>query len=227
MARSNRIITGISMKKLTLIFDFDGTIADTLHAIKHIMCEIYAECGLGEIKEEDIERMRGMSAREAVKKLGIPWWKIPSLLKRGKAELSANIEKLLPISGIGPALGKLKAEGHKLYIVSSNSKENIERFLENHGLTKTFDDIHSDSGLWGKSGILKKLIKKESLAPGEALYVGDEIRDIEATRKAGIGIIAVSWGFNTEAALQKHNPDYVARKPEDLIEIANGIKALL
>lgn len=211
------------MKKINFIFDFDGTLADTLSAIKSIACKLYAECGYGVIKDEDIEEMRGMSARQVIKKMGIPWWKIPFIVKRGREELSANIENLLPAAGIESALNKLREKGHKLYIVSSNSRENIEKFLAKNGLAGIFSDIYPVSSLWGKSRVLKKMMAGENLRADNVAYVGDEIRDIEAARKAGVRIVAVAWGFNTGAALRNHNPDYFAEKPEDFLEIAENI----
>jgi phosphoglycolate phosphatase-like HAD superfamily hydrolase len=47
-----------------------------------------------------------------------------------------------------------------------------------------------------------------------AVYVGDEVRDIVAARKAGVDVAAVSWGYNTREVLAKHEPDYLIERPE-------------
>lgn len=211
------------MKKFALIFDFDGTIADTLSAIKDIFDKLSPEFGFRKIGEEDLQKLRAMDSREIMKELGIPWWKIPRLARRGKAELAARIDSLKPIVGIQAALKRLKEDGHALFIVSSNSAGNIEYFLARNGLSGLFDFIGSDSSLWGKARVLKKLVKKEKLTPDGVIYVGDETRDIEAAKKAGVRTIAVAWGFNAEAALRKRNPDHLAKKPEDLFEIVGKL----
>ncbi|MFA5926536.1 MAG: HAD-IA family hydrolase [Parcubacteria group bacterium] len=211
------------MNKLTLVFDFDGTIADTLLLAGDIYDKLSSEFGLPEIGEKDLQKLRGMSPGDIVKRFEIPWWKIPRLLVRGKAELSVRIDSLAPVEGIGPALKQLKKSGQRLFIVSSNSAENIEKFLAKNGLSGLFDFIDADSSLWGKAEILRKLIRKENLAPGRAVYIGDEIRDIEAAKKAGVRIIAVTWGFNTKAALQKFKPDYLVERPDDLIKVTGEL----
>ena len=50
----------------------------------------------------------------------------------------------------------------------------------------------------------------------EIIYVGDEMRDIEASKKVGIPVIAVSWGLNKREALESFKPDQMAHSPKDL-----------
>lgn len=59
-------------------------------------------------------------------------------------------------------------------------------------------------------------MRKLGLDRNEVIYVGDEIRDIESAKDTGIKIIAVTWGFNTEDALCRFNPDYIAKDPRDI-----------
>ena len=54
------------------------------------------------------------------------------------------------------------------------------------------------------------------LSKSDVYFVGDEVRDIEAGKKAGIKTIAVSWGYNTKDALAKEQPDYIIDTPLDL-----------
>ena len=60
---------------------------------------------------------------------------------------------------------------------------------------------------------------KQALHPSNVLYVGDEVRDIEAAKKAGIRIAAVTWGYNSKKALEAYKPDYLVTKPEELLQI--------
>ena len=52
-----------------------------------------------------------------------------------------------------------------------------------------------------------------------AIYVGDETRDVEAARKAGVQIIAVGWGLNSRASLLLQNPDFIVDSPEELTQL--------
>ncbi|MDE1866773.1 MAG: HAD hydrolase-like protein, partial [Thaumarchaeota archaeon] len=82
-----------------------------------------------------------------------------------------------------------------------------------------FDFVYTGRAVYGKARLLKKLMKEKTIPHKDPIYVGDEIRDVEAAKKAGIRVIGVAWGYNTKAALQKANPDYIVEKPEELQEI--------
>ena len=90
-------------------------------------------------------------------------------------------------------------------ILTSNSSQNVKEFLKNHQLD-VFDFTHSVSKFWGKSSGLKRLIRKYKLKPDHLLYIGDEIRDLEAAKKAGIRFAAVTWGYNSSKALKACHP---------------------
>jgi len=53
----------------------------------------------------------------------------------------------------------------------------------------------------------------------DVYFVGDEIRDMEAGKKAKVKTVAVSWGYNTAESLQKENPDYLIDSPQELEKI--------
>ena len=81
--------------------------------------------------------------------------------------------------------------------------------------------MYVDTSIFGKHTTLKRLIKKYDLVKKEVIYIGDEIRDIEACKKAGIECIVVTWGYNSRKALQQQNPDYMIDRPADLLKIGN------
>jgi phosphoglycolate phosphatase len=53
------------------------------------------------------------------------------------------------------------------------------------------------------------------------LSIGDEVRDIAAARKAGIAIAAVTWGYNSRAALERAHPDYLVTRPAELLQLSD------
>lgn len=112
----------------------------------------------------------------------------------------------------------LKKTHHPLGILSSNNKTNIVKFLKNYRID-FFDFIYSEKNLFGKSRAIDNLLKKQDLKPQEIIYVGDEIRDIEAAKKSKIKVVAVTWGFNTKAILEKMKPDFLVENPDELLKI--------
>jgi alanine racemase len=147
-----------------------------------------------------------------------------SRLLTGKANVLINGE-LQWIDGIENEIRKLKESGFKLVIISSNSISNIERFFENKNLD-VFDEIYSSKGIFDKHSSINKLIKKLGIKKDEAVYIGDEYRDIKACKKSKVRIISVTWGFDSEELLVKGNPDFIARTPQEMIDIIYRISGV-
>jgi phosphoglycolate phosphatase len=209
-------------RKLTLLFDFDGTLADTLAEAVAILNHIGPEYNLKKIDSEELKKLRKMSAREVIKYSGLPVFQIPFLVKRVKDELKKNIENVEPSKDIKDAIKELSQEKYEMGIVTSNLKESVEKFLKQHDMN-FFGSIHSESNIFGKGVVLKKVIKEGNLDPGNVIYLGDEVRDIDAARTAGIRIISVAWGFNLEERLRKHSPDWLIKKPQEILDILENL----
>lgn len=209
-------------KTLVIVFDFDGTIADTMEAIRKIMNQLANEFTFRRIKDKDLENLREMIPQEFLKTLGISLIKFAFISKRVRVELNKEIGNLKPHKGVKKTLINLRNKGYHLGILTSNLQENVEKFLKMNALS-VFDFIYSGSSFLGKYRVLKRLLKEQKLKKEKVIYVGDELRDIEAAKKSGVRIIAVSWGFNTERLLRKGNPDYFVKKPQELINLLKNL----
>ncbi len=210
-------------KNLTVIFDFDGTVTEILGYGLDIVNQLADEFGFRKVRREEIEKLRDLKVRELAKEFGIPLIKIPMVAKRAHALVKEDMEKLAPAPGMKAALGKLHLKGYGLGILTSNSKENVEEFLKNNNL-EFFDFVYSSSSIFGKAGKMKKLMRNHNLSPENVVYVGDEIRDIDAAKKSGVRIISVGWGFNSEKSLRAQNPDFVVSKPEELVVVLENMR---
>ena len=215
------------MSVKVIIFDFDGTLADTLDALVDITNRLSGEFGYKPTAPEELAQIRSLSSREIVRQSGISIFKLPFLLKKVKADLRKDIQHLSPILGVKEALNQLKNEGHKLGILTSNSEENVRLFLKKHGMEELFGFIYSETTLFSKHRILLRFMKKNNLKHEEVIYVGDETRDIEASKKINIKVIAVSWGFNSGEVLAKYEPDFLIHKPSELIEVMGSLQQIV
>ncbi len=151
------------------------------------------------------------------KKLHLNTWKIPFLLIRARHYFSQRINKIKLQPGIVDVIHSLQPH-NQLFIISSNNRRNIERFLEYHGLLEAFADIHGSGG-WNKAHLLKQVVEQHRLDPATTWLIGDEVRDIEAAHEVGLPVIAVSWGFNTPVILQKHQPTHLVKTPAELLKL--------
>jgi len=206
------------MKKPFLIFDFDGTLAQTFEAILEILRPMSKDFGLDAISEKDIREFREKGARWMIKEFKIPLIKILKIGKKVRKDLYKDIANLSSFVGLKEVLRELKKRKYGLGILTSNSKDNVKRFLQKNDLD-FFEFIYSDSSLFGKDKVLKKLLKNFNLKSEEVVYFGDEIRDVQAALKLNIKIVAVSWGFNTKKALKKYKPTYLIEKPTEILTL--------
>ncbi|MBW4685917.1 MAG: HAD-IA family hydrolase [Komarekiella atlantica HA4396-MV6] len=207
------------MTQKVIIFDFDGTIADTVDALVSIANRLAVDFGYKQITPEQLGFLKNLTSREIIKYSGVSLLKIPFLVKKVKAELKNKIPELKPIPGIQEALIELQTEGYKLGIITSNSQDNVIQFLTINNLAHLFDFIYSGITIFGKTTIINNVLRQKQLKSQEVIYVGDETRDIEASKKANIQVIAVTWGFNSLEVLARQNPDFLIRQPSELLEV--------
>ena len=206
----------------TLVFDFDGTIADTLGETRLIFNRLAPEYGIREVAEDELADLRHLSLSALLDHLEIPKRRVPALIARGTGMMRGNITRLKMIEGMSEMLVELRRHVRSFGILTSNSTANVDLFLRTHGLRDQFDFISSTSKLTGKAKHLKAILKTFSLRPGELLYIGDELRDVKASQKAGIPIAAVTWGFNSRESLAAAKPEYLFDRPVDFLRLLSS-----
>ena len=203
----------------TIIFDFDGTIADTLDSVVKIVNNQAEHFGYKKVTKEYIPYLQGKKPREILSYLGISIFKLPLWIKKIHSEINKEITNMVPTVNISPLLSELyHDERFHLGILTSNTQENVEQFLYKNELS-FFDFIRTGKSVFGKSHMINKIIKQRKVRKSDVFYVCDEVRDIEAAKKSGIKSVAVTWGYNTKDALIKENPDFIVDTPDELRNI--------
>ena len=203
---------------MNYIFDFDGTIADSLPAFVAVFNRT-VRSGDNPVTTEEIAELRDYSISKAARALGVRWWQIPKLIVRGMPYFYALVPDLKPCKDIPVVLKSLHERGDKLFIVTSNTKESVTVFLEVNNLSEYFTDISTNAGLYNKSRYIRRLMKRNHLKRSQSVYVGDESRDVKAARLAMIRIASVTWGFNSYKLLKKQRPTYLIDSPKQLLDI--------
>ena len=201
-----------------IIFDFDGTIADTYQIIIKIVNSLSSEFGYQPLDAETQKLLRDLSSKEIIQKSGISLFKLPFLAKRVQLELGNYIEDIDAFGGIPEVLVALKQQNYHLGIVTSNIQANVDIFLERQNLSSVFDFVSASTTIFGKHRIINRAIKNLQLSKQQVVYVGDETRDIRSARKSGIGIISVDWGFHSSQLLSQHQPDAIATAPSEILD---------
>jgi phosphoglycolate phosphatase len=202
----------------TAIFDFDGTIADSMEVALSEYNRLAPRFRVKSVDRNDLARLRTMKARTAMKEHGVSFWKLPFLVSSMRAAMHEHVDGLEPIEGVADVLRALCASGCRCSILSTNSGANIARFLVRHEL-ELFDHVVGGASLFGKARGLRRLIKCAQLDRGRVYYIGDEARDVDAATAAGVRSIAVSWGYADRAALASHSPTHIVDQPADLLRL--------
>ncbi len=203
-----------------VIFDFDGTLADTGHILYKVYDRIIEKHNMNPMPRSELEQMRSLPIRERFRQAGVPLFKLPRLAADTIKIYSEFIGTAEPFPGIEELIQSLKAQGYVLSIVSSNTSRNIQSFLEDHDL-KLFDHILCTSSLFGKHRTINQALNELGIDNNEAVYVGDELRDIISSKKIPIRIIAVSWGYDHLSLLQEGKPDYIVHSPDEIQKVIN------
>lgn len=206
---------------MTIIFDFDGTLADSLEVVVKLYNQIAADYGFRQIHKADWPKVRRMGIGEAMKFTGIKLSQIPKLYSIGKRELIQHADDIELYPDILEVIKVLKHAGHDLYLLSTNSNQVVKRVLKKYELDSDIKVLKTPS-LFGKARSIRQLLRRHHLDPSKVWMVGDEVRDIEAAHRAGVKILSVSWGLQDKAVLAKEGYDALAKTPEDIVRIINS-----
>ncbi len=197
-------------EKKLVIYDFDGTLADTRDIAYQVYLELAKKHDIKIVSKEKLSQIMELPVIERLKYFNVPIKKMPKYAREAIKRIGDYIDSASIYPGVKEVIKELNKQQIPMYIVSSNSKKNIKRFLTNNELNY-FEGIYGKASLFGKDRIISRLVKKLKLDKERVFYVGDEVRDIEASKKAEVPIISITWGYDSESILKNADPDYLAR----------------
>nr|WP_057765824.1 HAD-IA family hydrolase [Cytobacillus praedii] len=201
-----------------VIFDFDGTIADSKIVFISAWNKIAEKYHFEKMKLTELENIKKLTIKERCKMLNFPMYKLPIIIPQLYKLYRQSINDLELFDGIKDVLTELNKKGVNTAIISSNSEENIQLFLKRNNI-ESVKDIICSSHIFGKDKLLSRFLKLKQLDADEVIYVGDEQRDIIACKKTGIKIIWVEWGYDSIEVVQAEEPDYKASSPAEIMQL--------
>ncbi len=208
-----------------LIFDFDGTLANTFAFGVEIFNEVAPGYGLASISIARVQELRKLTTQEILDELGVSRVLAIKMGAHIRKVLHSRMDQVQPIDGAREAILSLHGEGFRLGILSSNSVDNIRMFLEKSEMLECFSFIEAGVSLFGKPTRIAKVLRKHSLDPATVIYVGDETRDMEAARKTNVSALAVCWGANGREAMENENAEFCIDDPAEIILCAREFAA--
>lgn len=205
-----------------ILFDFDGTLADSSGATLAIANRLSRNYGYASLSETEAAHLRNSGIREILRQSRVPLRRLPSWMREVRKELAREIPAMSSPAGLTDTLFALKETGVLLGIVTSNSRENVQLFLQTQGWSACFEFLECGSNLFGKNRLIKRAFNRAGLSAFETCYVGDEVRDIEAARRARVTSVAVTWGFNSREILTRSQPDQLLDHPSQLLRLVGS-----
>lgn len=183
---------------VALLFDFDGTLADSITAVQHATNDALAESGYPPVDQAGIlygmqyETVRRFSFHSGCNEQGL----LELMQERFYEHLSGRAEMVTPYPGVLELLEELRGEGVPLGVVSNNEAKLIRRVIKLWGVTEMFDLVLGEQDFAPRkpdpAGIRQALHAMGS-PPSRAAYVGDSDSDAKAGRDAGVYTIGVNW----------------------------------
>ena len=202
-----------------LIFDFDGTLADSALWFGRVLNGVAKRYGFRQIDVAEMAELRGQPNREIIRRLGVPAWKMPFIAAHFRQLAAEAAPELKLFPDVEVMLRRLSSGGVKIAVVSSNSEATVRAVLgaELAGLISYYG---CGASVFGKAPKFRAVIRKAGVEEADVLCVGDEVRDIEAARKAHLATGAVTWGYATPEILRAQRPSAVFETPRDILREA-------
>jgi phosphoglycolate phosphatase len=207
-----------------VLFDFDGTLADSFPFFLQAVNMLADVHGFRKIGRDELDAVRGHDARQVLSHVGLPMWKVPRVAAHYRELMAQHADRIALFDGTSTMLHELAAHGIVLALVTSNAYENVRHTL---GPKNSALIAHYECGvsLFGKRSKLRKILDKSGVPAHQALYIGDELRDFDAARAEGLAFGAVAWGYTRFDVLLARQPERAFSNVSDIAETLLGRQA--
>ncbi|MBO0935863.1 HAD hydrolase-like protein [Fibrella sp. HMF5335] len=184
-----------------LIFDFDGTLADSFPLFVRSFNAVADRYGIKPMNPAELDQLRTLGSRQLMQQLRISAWKVPLVAYSVRRLMTRGLAEVCLFEGV-PDLLRRAIKAHKqVAIVSSNSEANVRRVLGPE-LAALVSQYQCGTALFGKARAFRQVIQRAGVSSSAVLCIGDEVRDYEAARSEGIAFGGVSWGFTQPDTLR-------------------------
>jgi phosphoglycolate phosphatase len=202
------------MRYPLVIFDFDGTLADSFPWVLRTVDEVSDRFKFRRLRDGELDELRFCDARQVMQRLGVPRWKVPMIARYVRTRMAQDVDQIGLFPGAGEMLDQLAEAGLRLAVVSANGEATIRTVLGPHA--RHVSAIAGGVSLFGKRGKLLRMSRLARIEPQRALVIGDEIRDLNAAKAARMAFGAVSWGLTRPEALEAGKPEALFRQMSDI-----------
>lgn len=207
------------------IFDLDGTLINTIHALNYTVNLTLGQCGLGLVDEEHTKIFVGDGYKKLIERALVycgdrELVHYEEALKRYNTNFEKHsLYKIEAYDGIKELLAFLKDRGIKIAVVTNKGHDRAVENVE-YVFGKGYFDLITGEGEGVKvkpdpSGVFKTM-EKLQLKASECLYLGDTNTDMKTGKNAGVDTVGVTWGFRSRSELEEYAPEYIVNHPVEI-----------
>ena len=201
----------------SVIFDFDGTIVDSLPALLRMYEGVRGNPRA--IHPAVIDQYRSKSMYRIPREMDLSMWQIAYLAIWGRRLFRKHLRSIKVFKGMDTLIRDLYKNEVKLFVVSTNRTENVEKYLQWHGLFQYFDGVYGGASFLSKAWTMRRLVRREGLDVNQVWCVGDEKIDIVSAHNAGLKVVSVSWGYAGREGLRLLYPNRLVDTVDELRKI--------
>lgn len=204
-----------------VLFDWDGTVADTRPGIFNSIRYAIGQAGIPDRPDEELQYFIGPP-------LYVGFEHVFGVSPEAANELTdtyrvyyreTGIYECAVYDGVGDLLTNLRAAGVRTAVVSSKPKEFLDRLVDHFGLAGSFDavigpEMHNHNA--NKTVLVNTALEALGLPPEAAAMVGDRHFDMEGAKAAGVTAVGILFGYGEEAELKAAGADVICPSVKDL-----------
>jgi phosphoglycolate phosphatase len=207
-----------------IIFDLDGTLLDTLGDLTEAINRTAQDYHQPILTKQQVSDNIGNGFKVTVTKSlpGVDASEIPNAVNRFKTHYAqCFMEDSKPYEGIHDLLGSLVKRNIRLAVVSNKVHDYVVQLIMSRFPEVSFDLIYGEDDTRKRKpdpqGLLEACAKM-GLQPDEVLMIGDSEADLLSAQAISMGMLAVSWGFNSVEKLTKAGCTRFVSDPQEVLE---------
>lgn len=209
-----------------IIFDWDGTILDSIGLIVNSVHGAAADCHLPRLADQVVKNIIGLRLDTAILQLypTLSEEALALFLEKYTVHYLAMEKACLEFyPTVLKTLETLKEKGFLVAVATGKKRNGLDRILDALKLTQFFDATRCADETAGKPDpkMLNELLAVFNLTSNQALMVGDASFDLQMAHNANIDCIAVSYGAQSVDVLKKYNPVMIINQMDELLTYLN------
>jgi phosphoglycolate phosphatase len=193
-----------------IVFDWDGTLANSTQMIVDCMREASADAGLPVPEPSAAGHIIGLGLQEAVDALfgELTETQFQQLVARYRYHYYARDEETPLFEGVSAAIPELGKQGFMLAVATGKGRRGLNKSLERSGLAQYFHATRCVDECLSKPHpqMLMELMQELDTSPERTLLVGDTSYDLQMAQNANVASLAVSYGAHSLTNLLPHAP---------------------